>query len=111
MGALGKFIKRQLEKQGYLLSRMDPHQVIPAHAKDLDLYARPEDFSRLYKTWRSPEFERLLTPDVVQNTMLSRMKLYYLVKFLRQTLDVPGDIFEAGCGSGGGARLMLNVVR
>jgi hypothetical protein len=111
MGKFAKRVKQRLEKVGFLVDRVNTGQVIPAHIEHPELYSRPEDNSRLLKAWRSAEFDPIFPPEVVTNTMLSRMKLYYLYKFLRQSLGIEGDIFEAGTGSGGSSRLMLNSLR
>jgi len=108
MGKLTRGVKERLEQAGFLVKRISAGQVIPAHVDHPELYARPEDYNRLLKAWRSSDLDQVFTPEVVDNTMLSRMKLYYLYKFFRQSLGIPGDVFEAGSGSGGSSRLMLN---
>jgi O-methyltransferase len=42
--------------------------------------------------------------------MLSRQKLYLMMKLLSQAIKLPGDVLEAGAGSGGSARLMVNCL-
>jgi hypothetical protein len=42
--------------------------------------------------------------------MLSRQKLYLLRKLLGLAAHVQGDIFEAGAGSGGSAKLMMDYL-
>src|SRR5262249_10687386 len=111
MQLLKRMIHHALERRGYRLHRLNRQQIIPAEIPDAQLYQGPEDFSRLYRPWNSPEYDRWLTPAVLENTMLSRQKLYLLLLLLEQTLDLPGDVFEAGVGSGGSARLMLQSLR
>jgi hypothetical protein len=88
-----------------------PAQVIPAPLPDEAQYARPEDFCRLYRPWLGTTVSRRLTPAIRENTMLSPQKLYTLLQCVRLTRNVPGDFFEAGTGSGGAARLMLDTAR
>lgn len=82
---------------------------LPDTLPDPESYLGPEDFSRLYRPWRAPEADQYLTPEVMANTMLSRQKLYFLKKMLESALSLDGDIFEAGTGSGGSSKLMLNA--
>ena len=98
------------ERAGYRLQSFNRSQVIPAHIPDPHLYAGPEDTSRLYRPWLDSDWDQFFTKEVLENTMLSRQKLYYLLKLLRHALAVEGDVFEAGAGSGGSARLMLNCL-
>src|SRR5688572_25479978 len=102
------FIQRWFERAGYRLNRVNCGQVIPDIVPDAGLYAGPEDFSRLFRPWLGKEYDQLFTPAVLANTMLSRQKLYFLLKLLEQTLPIAGDVFEAGVGSGGSSKLMLN---
>lgn len=99
---------RTLEAVGYRACRIDRNQVVPAIVKDAELYTGPEDFSRLFRPWLGRDYDQIFRPEVVGNTMLSRQKLYFLLKLFKQTLPLAGDIFEAGVGSGGSARLMLD---
>src|SRR4051794_20243913 len=96
---------------GYQIAPRDQFQVIPETVPDPELYAGPEDFNRLYRPWLSKQFDEFFTEQVLNNTMLSRKKLYVLLQLFRQTLTTPGDVFEAGVGSGGSARLMLDTTR
>lgn len=98
------------QRLGYTLQPFNRRQLVPEHVPDAELYTRPEDLSRLYRPWRDPRQTAWLTPEVEQNTMLSRQKLYLLRKLLLATLGVPGDVFEAGAGSGGSTRLMLDTL-
>jgi len=106
-----RIIRGALASAGFQLHRFNREQVIPAGIADRELYQGPEDFSRLFRPWNSPQYDRWFTPEVLENTMLSRQKLYFLLQFLRQTIDLPGDALEAGTGSGGSAKLMLEVLR
>jgi O-methyltransferase len=97
-----------LARLGHQIVPFNRRQVIPDIVPDQDLYTGPEDFSRLFRPWRGKEFGRFLTPEITNNTMLSRQKLYWLFYLCQQTNSLQGDIFEAGVGSGGSARLMLD---
>lgn len=88
-----------------------PRQVIPDVLPQAELYTRPEDHARLFRPWRSADMGRWFRPAVRDNTMLSPQKLYTLLHAVKLTRTVPGDFFEAGTGSGGAARLMLDVSR
>lgn len=99
---------RILVPLGLELVRRHP-QVIPDPLPDDDLYTGPEDYNRLFRPWRGSAMDRWFTPSVMGNTMLSRQKLYTLMQAVRLTRSIPGDLFEAGTGSGGAARLMLDV--
>lgn len=110
MKSLRKLVQRVLGNFGYRLYPYNRYQVIPEHIKDPQSYRGPEDFSRLYRPWLDEEYDRYFIPEVVNNTMLSRKKLYYLLHFLRHSLGVDGDVLEAGVGDGGSARLMLNCL-
>lgn len=111
MGSLANFINGLLKPAGIELVRLPRRQMMPAELPDPALYTGPEDYHRLFRPWRGAEFDRWFTPAVTDNTMLSRQKLYFLLRMVQQTLGVPGDIFEAGAGSGGSGRLMLEVLR
>jgi hypothetical protein len=95
---------------GCQLAPFNRHQIIPNIIPDPELYAGPEDFSRLFRPWLGDDFSRILTPQIMGNTMLSRQKLYLLLQLCRQTLSLEGDLFEAGVASGGSARLMLDCL-
>lgn len=94
----------------YKLYRFNSSQVIPPNIGDVSLYTGPEDFSRLFRPWRGGEHDRIFGPEILSNSMLSRQKLYFLLKLLKQSLPLAGDVFEAGVGSGGSARLMLSCL-
>lgn len=111
MSALTQLINTLLRPLRFELVRLPPGQVIPPELPEAALYRRPENFHRLYQPWHGPELERWFTPEVRDNTLLSRQKLYFLLRMVEQTLAVPGDLFEAGAGSGGSGRLMLDVLR
>ncbi len=111
MGTLAQFINVLLRPAGFELVRLPPSQVLPAELPDAALYTRPENYHRLFRPWLGGDFDRWFTPAVTDNTMLSRQKLYFLLRMVEQTLGVPGDLFEAGAGSGGSGRLMLDVLR
>ena len=112
-------IKRLIEKciagavrpLGYGLHPLNADQVIPAQIADPETYQGPEDYSRLHRPWLSAEYDRWITPEVSANTMLSRMKLYFLLNGMRHALRQEGDVLEAGVANGGTARLMLQILR
>ncbi len=110
MKFLRQLTQRVLGNFGYRLHPYNRNQVIPENVKDLQVYRGPEDFSRLYRPWLDEKYDRYFIPEVVNNTMLSRKKLYYLLHFLRHSLGVEGDVLEAGVGDGGSARLMLDCL-
>jgi SAM-dependent methyltransferase len=99
-----------LTRLGWQLAPLEIRQIIPEIIPDPELYAGPEEFSRLFRPWLGEEFGRLLTLQITSNTGLSRQKLYLLFHLCSQTLDLDGDIFEAGVGSGGSARLVLDCL-
>jgi len=110
MKFLRRSVQRVLGNFGYKLCPYNRNQIIPGQIKDLQSYRGPEDFSRLYRPWLDEKYDRYFIPEVVNNTMLSRKKLYYLLHFLRHSLGIDGDVLEAGVGDGGSARLMLNCL-
>ena len=81
---------------------------LPRNLPDAEAYTGPEDFSRLFRPWRAPGARTFLTPEVLENTMLSTQKLYFLERMFKGTLTLEREVFEAGTGSGGSSRLMLN---
>lgn len=95
---------------GYILAPYDRRQSFSPHIRDPELYQRPTDFSRFFRPWLGPDYDKWFTPEVLSNTMLSRMHLYFLLSLVKQVAQVPGDILEAGAGSGGSARLILNCL-
>src|SRR5437899_2610568 len=111
MSWLSRILQESLAKAGLRLHRIPRGQVIPPELPGRELYVGPEYFGRLFRPWLGREYDRWFTPPVLQNTMLPRQKLYFLRKLLRQTLSLEGDILEAGVGSGGSARLMLDCLR
>jgi SAM-dependent methyltransferase len=110
MNVLLKLIQIPLERLGYRLAPFIHRQIVPEIVSDPELYVGPEDFSRLFRPWLGQEFGRLLTLQITNNSGLSRQKLYLLLHLCRQTLELKGDIFEAGVGSGGSARLILDCL-
>jgi O-methyltransferase len=108
MNLLKQAVKISLERIGYQLHPFNPEQVMPPEIPDGELYSGPEDYGRLFRPWRGKEYDRFFTPEILQNTMLSRQKLYFLLKLLKLTRELQGDILEAGVGSGGSARLILD---
>ena len=110
MHLLWRMMNTLTERVGYRLQPFNRLQVVPQHIPDPQLYLGPEDTSRLFRPWLAGDWDQFFTKDVLENTMLSRQKLYYLLKLLRIALTVEGDVFEAGAGSGGSARLMLNCL-
>lgn len=105
-----RIIRKALERTGFEIRRSNREQVIPSELPDPQSYTGPEDFSRLFRPWLGQQFERYFTEAVLRNTMLSKQKLYILMKLFSQATKLPGDILEAGAGSGGSARLMLNCL-
>lgn len=107
---LKDFANGILAPLGFKIVASGRHQTIPKDLPDAEYYTGPDHLERLYRPWLHPRYNRWFRPEVVQNTMLGRQKLYTLFHVLRATLKVPGDIFEAGAGSGGSGRLMLDVL-
>jgi O-methyltransferase len=107
---MNRILNPLLKRAGYILQPFNRGQVVPAHLSDPESYARPEDFSRLYRPWLNSEATRWLTSEIQANTMLSRQKLYMLRKLLAVALRVEGDVFEAGAGSGGSAKLLVDYL-
>ena len=105
---LRRLLNRFLNPFGLDLIR-HPDQVIPMPLPDDAQYARPQDHYRLFRPWLGDSVKRWFTPAIRGSTMLSPQKLYTLLQCVRLTRAVPGDFFEAGTGSGGAARLMLDV--
>ncbi|XHR26771.1 MAG: TylF/MycF/NovP-related O-methyltransferase [Chthoniobacteraceae bacterium] len=99
-----------LRKQGYLLQRLPQSQHFQGDIPFPEHYAGPEHFWRFYRPWLAPEFDRLLTQKITENTMLPKVKLYMLLSLLKQTRLVEGDILEAGVWKGGSAQLMVNYL-
>jgi O-methyltransferase len=83
-------------------------QVVPEDLPDMDLYGMTETFYLLYRPWLARSYDKWFTPEVLDNTMLSRLKLYVLLSYFDLSLGVAGDVMEAGTGSGGSARLLVN---
>jgi hypothetical protein len=110
MNIFRRLLQIPLARVGHQLAPFDARQIIPSIIPDPELYVGPEEFSRLFRPWLGEEFNRLLTPQITRNSGLSRQKLYLLLLLCRQTVDLDGDIFEAGVGSGGSARLMLDCL-
>jgi O-methyltransferase len=110
MSWLSTCIKGLLASRGLKLYRFDRHQVIPANVPDPQTYVFPEYCFRYYRPWLAREYDPWFGPQVLLRTMLTRQKLYFLRKCLQQTLRVAGDVFEAGVGSGGSSRLMLECL-
>lgn len=102
-------INNLLRRLGWKMAKLNTGQIIPPNLPEESLYGETEDTSRLYRPWNDPALEAI-TPQVMDNTMLSSQKLYLLNKLLSSTLHLQGDIFEAGTCSGGAARLMLNTL-
>ncbi len=99
-----------LRKHGYLLQRLPQAQDFQEDIPFPEQYAGPEHFLRFYRPWLAPEFDRLLTPEITENTMLPKVKLYMLLSLLKQTRSVEGDILEAGVWKGGSSRLMVDYL-
>ena len=83
MNWLKQILDKPLARAGYQLHRFNRDQIVPPEISDPALYTGPEDFSRLFRPWLDREYDRWFTPEVMQNTMLSRKKLYWLLKLLR----------------------------
>lgn len=101
-------INRLLRPFGRKLVSIPKAQVIPEIIPDADLYDIPIDFNRLFQPWRSPSAASLLRPEIAANTLLLPQKLYILRQLVRASLPAEGDIFEAGAGSGGSTRVILD---
>jgi O-methyltransferase len=109
--ALERVVNRFLRPFGRLILPIPAKQVIPPEIPDSGIYGIPDDLPRLYQPWFSQENASLLRPEVKANTLLSPEKLYSLRQMARTSIAVPGDIFEAGAGSGGSTRVILDVLR
>ncbi len=109
--AVERFVNRLLRPVGRLVLAFPRRQVIPPEIPDSGIYGIPDDLPRLYQPWFSPENASLLRPEVKANTLLSPEKLYSLRQMARTSIGVPGDIFEAGAGSGGSTRVILDVLQ
>lgn len=108
MNLLLRALQVPLARLGYQIAPNNRGQIIPEIIPDPELYSGPEDFNRLFRPWLGEGFRRVLTSQVTSNTMLSPQKLYWLLSLCGQTLNLDGDIFEAGVASGGSARLLLD---
>ena len=106
-----RIVNRLLGPFGRQLLPRPRNQTIPPGIPDQELYGIPEDFNRLYQPWLRPDNASLLRPEVTANTLLDPRKLYFLRQLARTSLPVPGDIFEAGAGSGGSTRVILDVLQ
>lgn len=95
-----------LHRLAYSLERYNRDQLIPKNLPDPSLYAGPEDPSRLFRPWNGENFLSHLDPQITQNTMLSRQKLYFLLQLFITTAGLEGDVVEAGTCSGGSALLL-----
>lgn len=107
---LNRFFHSTLSRLGWAVYRLKRAQVIPPELPEPETYAGPEDFSRLHRPWRGAGFTRFLTREVRENTMLAPQKLYFLRTLLAGAMRLEGDVFEAGAGSGGSARMMLDCL-
>ena len=59
----------------------------------------------LYAPWESDQFAAYYS-IAAPRTLVSRDRCYVLERLLRQTLSVPGDVFECGVYKGGTAALL-----
>lgn len=107
---IDRVINRFLSPSGRQVYAGPRAQVIPSGIPDPELYRVPEDFNRLYQPWWNAANASIRRPQVAENTLLNPQKLYMLRQLARTSLSVPGDIFEAGAGSGGSTRLILDVL-
>ena len=105
-----KVLNSMLLKAGMKLVKLPREQLIPDTLPDEDLYGRPENQYLLFQPWNSPCNKVWFRKEVTRNTMLSRQKLYYMLRLMEHALSLPGDVFEAGVGSGGSARLMIDLI-
>src|ERR1041385_3618293 len=101
------FVNRALQRFGYYLAPFNNKQELPDIIADRELYSRPEDYSLLFRPCLDRSWNAIFRAEVVEHTMLSKKKLYYLWNLLMNALEVGGDVLEAGIASGGSARLML----
>jgi hypothetical protein len=111
MKAIIRLLQIPLGRLGYRLASFNRLQIVPEIISDPELYVGPEDYSRLFRPWLGEEFSRLVGPQITNNSGLSRQKLYLLLHLCLQTLALDGDIFEAGVGSGGSGRLILECLQ
>ena len=57
--------------------RAAARDALPEDLPDAEAYTGPEDFSRLFRQWRTRSDSIFLTPEESENTMLSTQKLYF----------------------------------
>ncbi len=110
MQLIDRLFRRWLSSRGYQVLK-PREQAIPDNVPDPGNYTLSEDAFRYLRPWKSPNFQRHLTPAVTDNTMLTVIKLYTLHAFARRAASQPGDFLEAGVHNGGSARLLLDVLR
>lgn len=107
-------IRQELEKilnrRGNLLCRLPTGQKFSELLPDPELYRIPSDLHRYYRPWESPAFLQSLPAAVLENTMLSPLKMYMLLRLLMQTRSLNGAVLEAGVWNGGSARLMADYL-
>jgi O-methyltransferase len=92
-------IRRPLRKFGYEIRKVRT----PPAKKETSLY-RP-----LYSPWLSEEFAHAYA-IAAPRTLVTIDRCYVLERLLRQTLRVPGEVFECGVYKGGTAALLASLL-
>lgn len=101
-----------LRQRGFQIVAAPAGQVFAEGISNPAEYAGPADFSRYFRPWDvQSELNGWREPKVVDNTMLSPIKLYYLRALAAHACGLTGDFLEAGVHNGGSARLLLNVMQ
>jgi O-methyltransferase len=104
MNPVKTFIRGALQAAGYEIRRVDPG-VAKDQLKDAEAY-RP-----LFQPWRAdPDFS-VRFEAIRHRTLVSPDRCHILQSLLRQSLLVPGDIWECGVYRGGTAALMAGLLR
>jgi O-methyltransferase len=93
-------VRGPLAKFGYEIRNLKPIEIPAATG----LY-RP-----LYSPWYSEEFARLYA-IASPNTLVSVDRCYVLERLFRQTMRVPGELFECGVYKGGTAAMLAALLR
>jgi O-methyltransferase len=69
------------------------------------------NFYRVYTPWFEDDFRRLLQGCVLDNTLLTEDRCYFVQQFVRYAAQLPGDFAECGVYRGGSAYLMAETMR
>lgn len=96
---LKKILRRSLRSLGYEVRKL------PAAAPATSAPVATSLYRPLYSPWHSDAFERYFG-IARPRTLVSPDRCYVLERLLRQTLPVPGEVFECGVYRGGTAALL-----